>query len=166
MLKSIALIISRYAAPEIDSELFSNPGTAVRPKLSSKLAPDGSITLVVDGEIDMYSQIQACAASTDMKLILARYMNGDPTALSRRQGFYGDISEMPTSMHEALDLMLKAQSDFDTLPKEVREAFDFDCYKYISSFGTPAFNEIMSKMTNQSVDQGETPVVQDAQKGE
>lgn len=45
----------------------------------------GNLQLVQDGEKDLYAEIQSHKDSTDLALILNRYFNGDPMALSRVQ---------------------------------------------------------------------------------
>ena len=127
------------AVDAFPSIFVSQPGTPEAIALEARLSPDGSYSLVEVGKIDTWEQIQACRASTDMSLILSRYMAGDTSALSRAQGFYADISEMPQNMHEALSIMLRAQQDFDALPLEVRERFGMDVYRYISEVGTEGF---------------------------
>lgn len=136
-------------------QFVSQPGSFETPALEARLRPDGSYGIEQVGMVDTWNQIQACRASTDMSLILSRYMAGDTSALSRAQGFYGDISEMPENMHEALSVMLRAQQDFDALPLEVRERFGMDVYRYISELGTPGFSD---KLKVSSKDASTTPI--------
>lgn len=136
-------------------QFVSQPGSFETPALEARLRPDGSYGIEQVGMVDTWNQIQACRASTDMSLILSRYMAGDTSALSRAQGFYGDISEMPENMHEALSVMLRAQQDFDALPLEVRERFGMDVYRYISELGTPGFAD---KLKVSSKDSSTTPI--------
>ena len=148
--------VSSIDAVDANLSLFvSQPGSFETPALEARLRPDGSYGIEQVGMVDTWNQIQACRASTDMSLILSRYMAGDTSALSRAQGFYGDISEMPENMHEALSVMLRAQQDFDALPLEVRERFDMDVYKYISELGTPGFSD---KLKVSSKDVTTTPI--------
>ena len=100
---------------------------------------NGNLTLKKVGKTDLYEQIQSYADSCDMKLIVSRYMSGDMTALNRVQGIYTDITDMPTNLHEALELIDKAHTDFFTLPLEIRQKFDNSVDNFISEFGTPDF---------------------------
>lgn len=136
-------------------QFASQPGSYETPALEARLRPDGSYGIEQVGMVDTWNQIQACRASTDMSLILSRYMAGDTSALSRSQGFFGDVSEMPENMHEALSIMLRAQQDFDALPLEVRERFGMDVYRYISELGTPGFAD---KLKASSKDASTTPI--------
>lgn len=164
---AMARIANLYAAgAAVDHLRGTNPGSTTRIEYVTSLADDGSVVLTPGNEVSLDDEIQSHRASTDMNLILSRYMNGDTSVLTRVQGVYADVTGAPKNMHEALAMVLRAQEDFGKLPKDVRAEFGFDCNKYIASIGTPAFDEIMSKMPNQLAAQRETSVVQDAQKGE
>lgn len=156
--------VSSVDSVDTVSYLFaSQTGSFETPALEARLRPDGSYGIEQVGMVDTWNQIQACRASTDMSLILSRYMAGDTSALSRAQGFYADISEMPENMHEALSVMLRAQQDFDALPLEVRERFGMDVYKYISELGTPGFSD---KLKVSSKDASTTPIESEVLKNE
>lgn len=133
-------------------------GSGIIPTYIPHLEKDGTLTLVQDGEHDLYEEIQSHKDSTDLQLIINRYMNGDPTVLSRVQGAYGDFSEMPQSMHEAYDLMRKAEHDFKKLPAEIQASFDNDPTKFIMSLGS---DEWLEKMQISKVAEPIAPAVQE-----
>lgn len=118
-------------------------GSGIIPTYTPHLEKDGTLTLVKDGEHNLYEEIQSHKDSTALQLIINRYMNGDPSVLSRVQGAYGDFSDMPQSMHEAYDLMRKAEHDFKKLPAEIQASFDNDPTKFIMSFGSDEWLEKM-----------------------
>nr|DAR43454.1 MAG TPA: Scaffold protein [Microviridae sp.] len=118
-------------------------GSGIIPTYTPHLEKDGTLTLVQDGEHNLYEEIQSHKDSTDLQLIINRYMNGDPTVLARVQGVYGDFSQMPQSMHEAYDLMRKAELDFKKLPAEIQASFDNDPTKFIMSLGSDEWLEKM-----------------------
>lgn len=117
-----------------DPEL--NPGSPVVPLYRSQYNKDGVLELIEDGQHDLYAEIQSHAASTDMQLILDRYFNGDPSALSRVQGVYADITDMPTTIHEAMTIMDNARKDFETLPPVIKEQFGNDANQFLAQMGT------------------------------
>lgn len=135
-------------------------GSRIIPAYTPHLEKDGTLTLVQDGEHNLYEEIQSHKDSTDLQLIINRYMNGDPTVLARVQGAYGDFSEMPQSMHEAYDLMRKAEHDFKKLPAEIQASFDNDPTKFIMSLGS---DEWMEKM---QISQVAEPIAPDVKESE
>lgn len=134
---AMARIANLYAAgAAVDHLPGTNPGSTTRIEYVTSLADDGSVVLTPGNEVSLDDEIQSHRASTDMNLILSRYMNGDTSVLTRVQGVYADVTGAPKNMHEALAMVLRAQEDFSRLPKDIRAKFDFDCNKYISSIGS------------------------------
>lgn len=133
----VTKIANLYAAgAAVDVLPGTTPGSTTRVEYVTSLADDGSVILTPGNEVSLDDEIQSHRASTDMNLILSRYMNGDTSVLTRVQGVYADVTSAPKNMHEALAMVLRAQEDFDKLPKDIRAKFGFDCNKYISSIGS------------------------------
>lgn len=76
--------------------------------------------LAEDGVRCIYDEIQSFRQETDIKTILAKLANGDSSVLMKKPGFYGDVSSMPTNIHEVAGLGVKMQNLFDSLPDEVK----------------------------------------------
>lgn len=96
----------------------------------------GNLELKETGKINLYMDIQSHADSVDIELILARYRAGDKEALNKAQGFYADVSGMPKSMVDILNLGLKGESAFASLPLDVRSRFDNNFAQFIATAGT------------------------------
>lgn len=64
----------------------------------SEFALDESGELVYTGKHSLYDEIQSHKDECTLETLLARALNGDPNALNQRQGFYGDISNAPSSI--------------------------------------------------------------------
>lgn len=99
-------------------------------------APDGTLTVKEVGKHDLYADIQSHADSVDLNNILARYANGDPSALNVRTGNYGDFVGMPKTYAELLNRTLDGERAFNQLPLDVREKFDFDFGKWLADAGS------------------------------
>lgn len=121
----------------------SQPGSGVVDEYTAQYCKDGTIELIKTGEHDLYADIQSHKDSCDLQTIIRQYFNGDPAALSRVQGVYMDVTEIPDNIHEAMQLMDNARKDFDKLPVDVKERFDFDANKFLATLGT---QEWFSKM--------------------
>lgn len=111
--------------------VIQNPGESIRRLYNPKLLDDGTIEIQPAGQEDFYAYIQSHKDSVDINVLMKRYQSGDPDALSRMQGFYGDFTDSPETFRDALESIVAAQATFDSLPLEVRERFDHDFNKFI-----------------------------------
>lgn len=113
-----------------------------RYKIEYKLELDehGVEHLVECGKTDMQEYIQSHADSVDLNMMIQRYTMGDTDALERMQGFYADVSGMPVSMAEMLNVHNKGKMLFETLPQEIREVYGNN---YVSFLANPKLYEDM-----------------------
>lgn len=117
--------------------IFSSSGSPLKQNYSSYYDDDGVLNLIPDGESNLYDEIQSHAKSCDISLLVDRYLSGDGTALSRAQGFYGDITSMPKNFAEAMNLMNQAEEDFKNLPKDIKDSFSNDYRQFLAQVGSP-----------------------------
>lgn len=137
--KRVDVFKTQFQARE---RVFQNPGDSEHVLYSSRLADDGSVELVRSGSEDLYAMIQSHRDSVDIHVLLARYSNGDVDALSRVQGVYADVTQMPSTYAELLNTLIVAENQFNSLPVEVREKFDQSFEKYMVSMDDmPSFLE-------------------------
>lgn len=120
-----------------NGRFYANSGTPYEVNYSAKLESDGTINLVEDGKIDLYSQIQSHKDSCSIELALKRFALGDDSALQRTQGAFGDFTSFPNTFAEVLQVMIDSRRYFDELPVDVRRNFDFDFNKFLSSMDDP-----------------------------
>lgn len=116
----------------------SEVGSRVKVKYSSKYDKDGNIVLVEVGTEDVYDYIQSFAASVDVNNIMQRFNSGDSSALLKVQGVYGDFSDVPDNWSDVLNVLNEGRLSFDRLPKDIKEQFGNDFYRYVSSGGIVA----------------------------
>ena len=76
---------------------------------------DGCFTIEESGVFDLQEQINANASSCDINVLVARYNAGDLTALSRRQGMFGDFTSAPDSYRQALEIVNGFESAFSDM---------------------------------------------------
>lgn len=106
---------------------------------------DGTQTLEVIGQRNIYDEIQSHADSVDIHVILGMCMRkGDYALLYQREGFYGDLSEMPTSYAEVLQHVHDAEEVWKSLPAEVKEKFNNSVSEFYASAFTPEWAEKVS----------------------
>lgn len=131
---------TQYRKPK---RFFSNVGSPIREIFGPAYDEKGRLILEKKGEEDFQEYIDSHAESVNIHTILKRYAAGDVDALRQRvNGFYGDVSEMPTSYAEVLNRMADGERFFNSLPIEKKEKFNFSFVQFLSSLGTPQFFEV------------------------
>ena len=100
---------------------------------------DGTVVycdeLVQVGETDVYAKIQEARDDCDIYKILDRAACGDITAMHKVQGApeyaYIDTRGLPKNIHEVKKQQDEAINKFQSLPEEIRAAFDNDPAKFV-----------------------------------
>lgn len=124
--------------------VFSVPGSSEVPTYRPVIGDSGAIDLIQDGMINIYDEIQSHKDSCDINLMIKRFENGDLTALGTpRDPVYMDVTDMPKTYAELYQKVIDAKKEFNALPLDLREKFDFDPDKYISQMGTSSWFDIM-----------------------
>ena len=114
-----------------------------------KLTPDND--LEVDGESDIYAEIQSHADSVDIYTIISRFEQGDQGVLTKRNGQYIDLTELPTTFAEMHQKIIDATNEFDALPLEIRSEYSFDVSQFISDIGSDHWFSLMNPIKKDSV---------------
>ena len=92
---------------------------------------NGKRSLVVTGKENLKDFIEASKNETLISNILKRFEQGDVNALSRVQGFYGDVTSMPSNLADAQNVLINLENQFNSLPVDVRKKFDNSFDKYV-----------------------------------
>ena len=100
---------------------------------------DGIKTIIKTGKTNVYDKIQASLEGTKIENVLQRLSVGDLSVLREAEPTFIDCTEMPKTMQEAQNLILKCKNEFETFPKEIKEKFDYSVDKYIEEMGTEKF---------------------------
>lgn len=137
---------------------FCQPGDPIKPLYGLEVDKKGVTQLVEKGKYDLYEYIQSHADSVDIHKILERFQNGDIDALSKYQGYYGDITEAPKTFADALNAVIKAKDLFNSLPLEVREKFDHNPEQFVAALGTDKYFEAIGQKSPTLPDEVEKAV--------
>lgn len=108
-------------------------GERLVPRFRSEVTAKGDVTLIPDGNDNLYEYIQSFKESCDINNIVARFARGDVDALTRVQGTYFDAVGMPTTYAELLNTVIAGRELYDSLPLEVKEKFGFSFERWMSS---------------------------------
>lgn len=117
--------------------VISNSGDRIVTEYEGYLDEVGDVQLREVGKHDLYAEIQSHRDSVDIHVLMQRYADGDTAALSRVQGLYADITEMPKTYAELLNTVMAGQQAFDQLPIEVKERFGNDFGHWMALMDSP-----------------------------
>lgn len=95
----------------------------------------GRQELVKTGETNTYEVIQAHYEQTKIENIIAR-ATLNPELLMQKAGEYGDYTETPTSLLDAQIKVMGIKNEFDKLPSDIREKFNYSLGEYVAKYGS------------------------------
>lgn len=117
-----------YNTKEKCNEFFTDPGDRYVIEYDTIVEPNGKVTLVETGKKDLFQEIQSWREQTDMHYVLSQMALGK---MQPRQGMYGDFTEVPESMVQAMQLQINAEKEFFKMPVETRRKFDNDWRQWL-----------------------------------
>lgn len=125
-----------------DKDFVTPSGDRLHENFVGKLnLENGLVELKSVGFTDVFEEIQSHVLESDIGTLIKRAEAGDLSAFS--SAVFGDFTEMPDSFAEALNVVMEAEREFNNLPADVREKFDNDYHKYITTAGS---DDWLSKM--------------------
>lgn len=130
-------IYSYWERPQKEA---SPEGNELEPTFEMIPNDKGVKELVKTGETNIREKIQQFKDDCDIKQLLAR-ATVDPTVLNQREGFYADVTEMPKTLGEAQNMIIKIRNSFDSLPPEERAKFNYSAEQYIAEYGSKEWAE-------------------------
>lgn len=102
---------------------------------------DGVKQLVVTGKENFKAFIEASKNETLISNIMKRFEQGDVAALSRVQGFYGDVTGMPSNLAEAQNMLIFLENKFNALPLDIKKKFDNSFDKYVQDISNATVDQ-------------------------
>lgn len=133
-------------------------GDRIAPLFSLKSKDAGVVELEVTGTKDLYAEIQSHADSCDIKTIISRYEMGDDTVLNKSNGNYIDVTDMPTNLAEVMGTVITATNQFNSLPLDVRKAYNFNVSEYIFDIGSEKWLSLVGNKDNEPIVPEDSPV--------
>lgn len=131
----------------------TNPGKRFREIFHGVVQPDGRIDLVSDGFEDTQKLIEADAVGASLPEIIERALRGD-VSVFRDEGFYGDVTQMPTTYAEILNSVNNGKAIFEKLDIETKRKFDNNFEKWFATMNSKEWfdNMGMIKKVEESVE--------------
>lgn len=135
----------------------ANPGTPEEPVYEMDIDLRGHKYLVKTGMTSTYDRIQESLEETKIENIIRRALGGDETALAVMHGSYIDVTDAPKTLAEMQQLVIRATNQFNELPLEIREKFNFDPGQFVAEYGTHEWEKKMEQPKTIGDLQKETP---------
>lgn len=115
-------------------EFVSCSGSRFYLEKHGEVLPNGIIKLVADKEIDLQEKYNAEFPATTIDNILA---NSSPLQNFADDGLHGlDVTQLPTTFAEFLQMQIDRKREFDRLPVEVKQKFNNDLNQYMATAGS------------------------------
>lgn len=143
------------------NKIFTSSGSRKHVLYSSKVLPTGEISLVESGSEDIQDYINSFRDTCDMAYILAELSRGNEEVLHRSNAMYGDFTDVPTNLAEALQIMIDGETAFNKLPVKVKQSFDNNFRNWLFTNGTDEWNQKMSVIVEKIESVPESEVVED-----
>lgn len=118
-------------------------GNKEEPVYQMQIDNKGHKELVKTGYTNIYDIIQESLEQSKIENIIRRAREGDPYALTAMDGNFIDTTDLPTTLAEAQSFVIKAKNEFDQLPIEIRRQFDMSAEKYVATYGTEKWMDII-----------------------
>lgn len=136
-------------------------GSPVKELYTASYDKNGVLQLEPNGYKDIYSEIQTHKDSCSIKAILKRYQDGDASALNRAQTMFMDVTETPKNLAEMLNLVTRAETEFNSLPVEIRSNFGHNFGAWMATAGTEGWLQSMGISVKENND---TPIPEEVNK--
>lgn len=104
----------------------------------------GKKHLVIVGKTCVYDKIQQDLEQSKIENIIHKLAMGDLSILKQAELTYADADDFPKSLMEAQNIVIKAKSEFNKFPEEVKKLFNDSPEQYVSEMGSDKFIEKMA----------------------
>lgn len=120
-------------------EFFSNPGSKFEPVYTSFYDENGVLELEEVSQVNIYNKIQSYADECDMAVLIQRYMAGETDVFEKAKTFFADVSEMPKTYQDMLNMQIKAENFFNELPVTTKQKFNNSFSEFLCSIDDEDF---------------------------
>lgn len=143
-------------------EYITNGGSPEKSIYQYKIV-DGIKILVDTGQkTSIYDLIQSHAAETDINNIIARFKNGDTSALKAKPGMYGDFAHMPKTYAELFARIQECENVFNNLDPKIRNRYNNSAASFWSDFGSDNFVRVFNELNPETIEEVIKEEVKDA----
>lgn len=137
--------ISWPTSISFNGHYFSNAGDRYQTEYSAHYDDDGRLCLEPNGVTDLYAEIQSHAQECDIHNIINRYQLGDTEAFNRANGFYADVTNLPTSYMELLNKLNDAEAFFASLTPEIKKKFNYSLSEFLAAVDNGSYMDLLGE---------------------
>lgn len=124
---------------------YCDPGTRYENVYEEEIEKkSGKKHLVKVGETCVYDKIQADLEQSKIENIIHKLAMGDLSVLKQADLTYADADDFPKNLMEAQNIVIKAKSEFNKFPEEVKKLFNDSPEQYVSEMGSDEFIKKMA----------------------
>ena len=127
---------NEFASVSDPNAFVSDPGSDIKTVYSTKVQDDGTILLIPSAKENVKDKINSYVDQTDISYIIRQLQLGDTSVLNPNKGVYGDFTQTPTNLREAMQTMIDGERAFYELPLDTRQKFDNNFRKWLVSAGS------------------------------
>lgn len=99
------------------------------------------VELKKTGLTNSYKAIQMHKDSTDLSIIINKFLNGDKSVINQSEGVFADLVGCPKSFADLFSKTQECINVFDMQSKELRSAFDNDYRMFWASLNDGSYEE-------------------------
>lgn len=122
--------------------MLSTPFVRSAYNYDTDAASDESALICLDESLAIQSAKDEC----DITLMLERMAHGINPDLNRSEPIFADVTTTSSDFHSAMNLVIQAQEQFDSLPAKVRERFANDPAKLLDFLHNPSNREEAARL--------------------
>lgn len=111
---------------------YCHAGDKVEIRHSPKVDANGRRELIPDKKVAVWDLIQSHKEECEIENIIRRAVEGDAYALNAKEGIYADITNCPSTIAEAQQFIINAKEDFEKLPKDIKQKFEYNPEIYVA----------------------------------
>lgn len=135
------MMMAKFVKPFDDSPIaITNSGYLFENVYTQRYDKAGVPYLEKIGEKNIVALIQSNKDNANYEKLIRKFQaTGDISFLNGKEGFYADITGIPSNLIQAYDSIERAKVLFEQLDKEQRAAYDNSFTKFLADFGSESF---------------------------
>lgn len=117
----------------------SDPGDPWKKIYTRKIDENGKSCLVETGEENLFDKIQSVRNGLLPADLVARFNRGDTSAIRPDIDSYRDLSNVPSSLGDALNAITRTKELYASLPDDVRATYNHDINQLVKAIDDGSF---------------------------